>query len=391
MDSTHISPGSRWQLRRGQHSGSVVEIDGETDAGTIKYHPFKKGRSVGSSSEDDKGRTHSKRREEFLVLYEPMNGARAVSAVSNGVATTTQPRFRQANTKKAPVQGGTPLAPLALGEVQVTLMTITPVLAEDWLGRGGVNRHLAQKRVDKLAAAIRRNEWQITGDTIKLDADGRVRDGQHRLKAIALAGIAVQTLVVRNVNETAFDVMDTGRSRSISDVLGIHGYKYTIGLAATIRNLMLFEGTGRFIVTTRESWDIVTTASAMDYIADHPDVQEAMKLADGVRLVLTGGIGTWAALLTLFGRINDATMLDFQDRLVTGEGLTRGSPILTLRNHLLQERREYFTRTDTEKEQFAGAVIKAWNAYRRDDHIESWNALVWHTEGKRVEPFPHPE
>jgi hypothetical protein len=60
--------------------------------------------------------------------------------------------------------------------------------------------------------------------SIKLDDDGRVRDGHNRLHAIVQAGIPVRSVVATGVSEDGFDVMDTGRSRNAADLLHIHGY-----------------------------------------------------------------------------------------------------------------------------------------------------------------------
>src|SRR5712691_3180199 len=91
----------------------------------------------------------------------------------------------------------------------LAIVTITPELAQEWLDRGGNNRKVTRRRIDAMTAAIQRGEWQLTGEAIKLDDEGRVRDGQNRLHAIVQAGIPVRSVVARGVSEDAFDVMDT--------------------------------------------------------------------------------------------------------------------------------------------------------------------------------------
>src|SRR5215472_19149766 len=205
MTEERIRPGSRWVLRNGVHSGTVIEVQGQTFAGSVQYRVVEGGRNTGSSAEDDEGRVHTVRRDEFLTRHEPEQR-------KNGHGT--QPAFRQRNVPRPKADE------LRAEELDVpkgpnaSFMTITPMLAQEWLDRGGANRHRNDKRVGVLAAAIRRGDWRLTGDTIKLDEDGLIRDGQHRLAAIVDAGIDVQTLVVFGVAEDAFDVMDTGRPRS---------------------------------------------------------------------------------------------------------------------------------------------------------------------------------
>src|SRR5439155_18773761 len=93
----------------------------------------------------------------------------------------------RANGKQAP-------SPARGTDLDLEIMTITPELAKEWLDRGGTNRKVTRRRVEAMTAAIQRGEWQLTGEAIKLDDEGRVRDGQNRLQAIARAGIPVRTV-----------------------------------------------------------------------------------------------------------------------------------------------------------------------------------------------------
>lgn len=66
------------------------------------------------------------------------------------------------------------------GEVE----TITPELAADLLSRNMKNRPVSQQRVRKYMAAMVAGKWLLNGEAIKISIDGRLIDGQHRLKAI---------------------------------------------------------------------------------------------------------------------------------------------------------------------------------------------------------------
>jgi hypothetical protein len=78
--------------------------------------------------------------------------------------------------------------------LDLEIVTITPDPAQDWLDRGGTNRKITRRHIEAMTAAIRRGEWQLTGEAIKLDGEGRVRNGQNRLHAIVEAGILVSRL-----------------------------------------------------------------------------------------------------------------------------------------------------------------------------------------------------
>jgi hypothetical protein len=275
-----IAAGSRWQLKRGQHAGSIVQIV-RAGPGSIKYRNLGGGRSVGSSPLDDEGRLHSREREEFLTLFEP---ATAAVGTGRGVA------FRRTYQPKLEEDMPEALAPQALAKNGVVppdefrsgfgfgltfgIEMITPEMARTWLDRGGANRKKSERSVIALVTAIQMGEWKVTGETIQLDAEGKVRNGQHRLEAIYRSGIACYALVVRGVQEDAFDVIDTGKSRNAANVLEIHGHTQTIAKATAARGLIHIERFGRYAPgTARTTVPGPSNAAILAYVESHPEIE----------------------------------------------------------------------------------------------------------------------
>lgn len=392
-----IEPGTEWVLRRGHHSGTVVEVEGQTFAGSVQFRVVKKGNSTGSSWEDDSGRVHTKPRDEFLTLYEKSYKA---------LGPRTQPAFRQNNMARKlkqmtiegevqaaqPVQAPPPSNGLAKHYVSqgdtrlsVNVQLITPDQARAWLDRGGANRKLSESRVKKLVMAIQLGEWQLTGDSIKLDADGKVRDGQHRLEAIYRSNTPVQALVVRNVTEAAFDVIDTGKTRIAADVLAIHGHISVTALAATVRGLILIERNGSYTGVGGSAL-APSNAAVLAYADSHPEVNEGVRLADKLRKDgrFIGGTGLWGIALTMFWRVNARQAEVFVDSLIEGANLEPGSPILKLRNMYRGSTRMWQSNNEN-RERLLATVIKGWNAWRRDELVQQ---LSWHNTGRSAEKFP---
>jgi len=81
------------------------------------------------------------------------------------------------------------------------------------------NRKISIPHVYNLKLAMLNKEWVSDGSDIKFDIEGRLIDGQHRLEAIIRAGIPVEMLVTRGLSHEAAQVMDRGKTRSVSDVL----------------------------------------------------------------------------------------------------------------------------------------------------------------------------
>lgn len=88
-------------------------------------------------------------------------------------------------------------------------MNITPQIAEEFLKKNiENNRPLNVKRVAMLAEAMQNGEFYPNGNTIKFDTAGRLIDGQHRLSACVMAGVPFESIVVYDVDEKAFSVID---------------------------------------------------------------------------------------------------------------------------------------------------------------------------------------
>lgn len=117
------------------------------------------------------------------------------------------------------------------------ILLVTPSMAEAWLKLNVGNRRSRRWWAEALAAAMRRGEWKATHQGIAFATSGKLIDGQHRLMAILKSGISQSMLVVHDVPDEAFSVMDIGVKRSISDTTGLS--KKTAEacrLAATIVN-----------------------------------------------------------------------------------------------------------------------------------------------------------
>lgn len=103
------------------------------------------------------------------------------------------------------------------------LELITVEKAKQFLEHNTSNRPVNDAHVNNLAAEMMRNNFHVTGEAIKFSIDGDLLDGQHRLLAIVKSGKPQEMFVVRNLSAQSFKYMDTNRTRSASDVLGIEG------------------------------------------------------------------------------------------------------------------------------------------------------------------------
>lgn len=395
-------PGTRWVSRKGVHSGNEVEIVKLTGGDRVVVRRLGGDGASWNKAKSEAAGLHTLGRNVFLANYTPKE-----TYVTSG--RTSGKAFRQNNqarhvtaTEEIPSNGSTtvkangtaPHRPPPARErvdaagLRIEVLTITPEMARTWLDRGGINRALSERRVQRLMMAMRRGEWRLTGEAIKLDADSKVRDGQHRLEAIYRSGMPVQSLVIRNVSEEAFDVMDTGAVRSPADVLGIHGIPSRMAMASAARGLILIERFGRYQPTRWEPESTITAPEILAYVHAHPEVLDAVRFADNLRGAgFIGGVGLWGTALALMLRRDPRAVEMFVDGLIEGADLPRDSPILKLRNQL-QSQYVKWGSSGRDREALLALVIKAWNIWRRGDGV---NQLSWRSEGRGAEDFPFPE
>jgi hypothetical protein len=121
------------------------------------------------------------------------------------------------------------------GEIVTVSRWITPATAKLWLEKNETGRPLSRLRVAKYVHVLRDDRWRHTHQGVAFNPDGGLLDGQHRLTAIVESGISARMQVSFGV--VHFAVVDTGKSRSNGDILGIAGLHNGRALAAAIRLL----------------------------------------------------------------------------------------------------------------------------------------------------------
>ena len=101
------------------------------------------------------------------------------------------------------------------------VMMVTPALAESFLLANTDNRTKRGWWVGSLTGMIKRGEWIPTHQGVAFSKSGKLIDGQHRLEAIVESNISVEMLVVTDVRDDAYKVLDNGIKRTLSDLTGM--------------------------------------------------------------------------------------------------------------------------------------------------------------------------
>lgn len=217
--------------------------------------------------------------------------------------------------------------------MQVTVETVTPLMAETWLKQNVRNRPVNETRVATIAEDILAGRWVVNGDAIRLGADGTLYDGQHRLLAICKAGVAVQSNVARGLSPEARDMIDMGgASRNARDVVAI-----TDGINVSKAHVAWVVAADKMLDlgTLNTATNAVTAAGLRRALERHAPATAALSEALGSgnhrRLVSAASI---AAMLIAWKSAPEKTVA-FAEAVKTGEGLVAGDPALTFRNFLI--------------------------------------------------------
>jgi len=126
--------------------------------------------------------------------------------------------------------------------VQVSVETITPEVAAEWLDDNyRNNRSVNAMRVEAYAKDMAEGNWRMTGEAIKFSDLMVLIDGQHRLHAIVKADIPVEIVVMRGLPQESIVNMDTAMPRSLRNVLEFMSYDNPSELARALSQAWVYE------------------------------------------------------------------------------------------------------------------------------------------------------
>jgi len=263
--------------------------------------------------------------------------------------------------------------------------TITPQLAQDYLGCNKRNRTLNKNHVINLTRQIEQGLWIFDGNPIRFSENGNLLDGQHRLEACVKANIPIQTLVVRGLPEESFQNIDTGKGRSGGDILSIDGCPNAQCVSGSIHRYFNLCDDRQIVYGNASTSNVSNIRGNISKPKIFRFYQENRALCEeigrhatsmgtgrfGVKIYPSTFIGAYELYLIKEKNHRKPVVFGFFEQLTTGENIANKS-VLTLRNVMLR----FNTKTLplTAKQRIA-YFTKAWNAYITGKEI---TALQYH-------------
>lgn len=246
-------------------------------------------------------------------------------------------------------------------ESTVKRITVTPELARKWLQTNTHNRPKSQTSVAKYRADMIAGRWLYAGDPIRFSDDGVLRDGQHRLLALASItdeSFSIPMLVIFGLPAETQHVMDQGLKRTPGQQLALDGVKdYNVVASAAKRYIIWRDG---LMFRDSKLHQHVTAPMIQEWVRNNPEKMALHALLRGLvrKLFVSPSLALSAAFI--LSDVDAEATLQFFTELERGV-FTEGSPLLALTKRLQRIDREGLRVSDRDILSF---FILAWNAWR---------------------------
>ncbi len=239
-------------------------------------------------------------------------------------------------------------------------LLITPEIARNFLETNVNNRPIKTVYIDYLSNLMNNGLWQEgTGEAIKINKNGCLIDGQHRLNALIKSNKELKMLVVYEVENIAIEVIDQGIKRTIHDVFSLahipDGTKF-----GSIIHLSELIKTNRYYIGGRS-----TSLSPREYLFiynnDADSLKESLKVGRWCYYKSKGVIPIiHASTIHYLLKDNHRKEIEhFLNKITTGMDMdSLKDPAYILRMRYLLEYRNV---KRTKPSHMVAFLIKAWN------------------------------
>lgn len=239
------------------------------------------------------------------------------------------------------------------GVIWVGIESVTPTTADQYLKQlMPMQRKPKQRHLESMTRDMVNDGFIFTGEPIIFDVNGYMIQGQHRCLACVTSGESFDVLVVRGVPANAYEGMDITAKRTAADTLAKDNCDSATA-AATITAKVASYLLGMSDLENNVHSPIVVRRV---YQANREQIDKAARVASRCRVFRMGG-QPFGYSYFRFSEIDQESADEFFDKLVTGEQLVKGDPILTLRNYLFNNT---FQRNDLLR-----VLYYVWNVWRQ--------------------------
>lgn len=256
---------------------------------------------------------------------------------------------------------------------KVSIVTFTVEMAEEIISKSLPEDNYRSPKtniVNMYAKDMEEGKWMFCGDCIRFDKNGKLIDGQHRLRAIIKSKKPQKFVVIEGLEVNSALVMDIGHKRSIEDYLKKQADAYEKGATAIVKQVMTFKKEDKCIGHSAGNIDARNTKVVELYSQDEDWYNKAAKYSkevskDSARILKPTEVGAIYYYLIRVLNVDKDKVEDFFFRLCNAKRNDKTIYNTTITN--LGDK-EY---------------IKRSGVKRTDEYIECWNAMLHNCTVKR--------
>ena len=239
---------------------------------------------------------------------------------------------------------------------------ITPVEAEALLAKNLSNRKVSSAHVKALVNALKTGAWMTNGDAIRIDRNGTLLDGQHRLLACIEANTPIEVLLVTGLDPEVMSTIDCGRKRTVGDTLQIRGVPNANNIAATIRQLA--------ILAYGDLGKICTTVETERLFALHNNVVESVRVVTHGRCHVPPSLLAAIHYVGTYVQNNRRDADAFVQVIHSGIPSYKGDPAHLWRERIIRTRGVHGTRMSTKT--IMDGTLSAWDHFVHQRPLEKF-------------------
>lgn len=198
------------------------------------------------------------------------------------------------------------------------IVNITPEMARVMLEKNiRINRNVGERTVRIIANAIKRGEWRLNGDTIKISDRGNLLDGQHRLHACIKADMPIITFVAYGIDESTYPLQNISHPQGFHDLLKMDGVTNSKQSAAIVNRYFALKGN---LESKHGNQALLTNVALLNFYDEHNAVvdyisSQCVKFRSRTRIISGSEVGGIMLFLMLEKGADIDVLVDFFDAL----------------------------------------------------------------------------
>jgi hypothetical protein len=255
------------------------------------------------------------------------------------------------------------LEDVELDGVEVRVVKLQPSEAENLLQRNTHNRPLRPLQVEEFVELMKAGLYRFNGDAVRLNADGSLDDGQHRLTACARSGVPLVTVLVTGLGTEVHNTLDKGMKRDLATDLLWEQEDRPRVLAAAIKLGASLESPDPARINPTRKY--VTDSACLSWFRGNRELTRHIGKGVQISKRVKGRPEIWAVLSYVTWKANEKKSVEFIDKMITGIGMSsEDDPTLIFRTWVYNTYEKARTQQSYVKRHvLLGTGIKAWNAY----------------------------